>query len=112
GQHAEEPVAVAAPRALAEACVAGDPEAAHPAVVVAVEQSDRHACLDVLAVVTGAAAIAFTVYQRELAVHLVVLPLAVDSGAEVGGRGVTVAVERHRSLHAVVPQRLFPVEQG
>src|SRR2546422_601608 len=64
----------------------------------------------VLAVVPGAAAVAFTVHDRELAVHLVVLPLAVDPGAEVRGGGVAVAVERHGPLHAVVPQRLFPVE--
>src|SRR5438309_1431790 len=110
GQHADEPVAVAPARALAEAGVAGEPQAAHTAVVVGLEQADGDARHQVLAVVPPAAAVAFTVHDRELAVDLVVLPLAVDPGAEVRGRSVTVAVERHGALHAVVPQRLFPVE--
>src|SRR5207302_1950603 len=36
--------------------------------------------------------------------------LIVDAAAKVGGGGVTAALERHLSLHAVIPQCLFPVE--
>src|SRR5207247_1753753 len=103
-------VTSAAARGLADPCVAGEPEAAHAAVVVGLDEADGDARHHVLAVVPRAAAVAFTVHDRELAVHLVVLPLAVDPGAEVRGGGVAVAVERHGPLHAVVPQRLFPVE--
>src|SRR3989454_9373518 len=83
GQHAEEPVAVAPARVLADAGIAGDPEATHATVVVGLDEADGHARHHVLAFVPRATAVAFTVHDGELAVHLVVLPLAVDPGAEV-----------------------------
>src|SRR5256712_730272 len=110
GQHAEEAVAVAPARVLADAGIAGDPEATHATVVVGLDEADGDARHQVLAFVPRAIVVALPVHDGELAVHLVVLPLAVDPGAEVRGRGVAVAVERHGPLHAVVPQRLFPVE--
>src|SRR5205807_8450632 len=103
-QHAQEPVPVATTSALAETRIPRGAEAAHPAVVVGVEQPDGDPRLHVLALVPRAAAVPLTIHEGDLAVDLVVLPLAVDPRAEVGRGGVAVAVERHRSLHAVVPQ--------
>src|SRR5207247_189891 len=90
--------------------IAGDAHAADPAVVVGLEQANGDARLHVLAVVSGAAAVALSVHDGDLAIDLVVVPLGVDPRTEVGRREVFVAIERDGALHTVVPERLFKVD--
>src|SRR6266480_3856872 len=85
-------------------------QAAHPARVVGVEHAHGHASHDVLALVAGATVVVLAVHERDLHVDLIRPPLAVDPHSEIGGGDVAVALQRHLTLHAVVPQRLFPID--
>src|SRR3989441_9525598 len=118
GHHPEEAVARAAARRLAVLGVAGDAQPADAARVIRIEHSNRGPGTQVLALVARRPVVILAVHDRDLEVHLVGPPLAVDARAEIGRRHVTLlaagggheaALQRHLPLHAVVPQRLFPI---
>src|SRR5207247_3887534 len=109
GHHPEDAVARAPARRLAVLGVAGDAQPADAARVIRVEHSNRGPGTQVLALVARRPVVILAVHDRDLEVHLVGPPLAVDARAEIGRRHVTLlaagcgheaALQRHLSLHA------------
>src|SRR6185503_8616194 len=61
-------------------------------------------------IVTGAARIPFAIHKRQLSVHLLAVPVTIDAGAEVRRGQVAIPVEGNGPLHAVIPERLRPID--
>src|SRR6266566_465829 len=110
GDHAEPALPLGAADEVAVVGKAGHPKSSDPRGVVGIHGSNGHAGLPPLTLVALSLTIESVVRERDLHVDFVGPPLAVDAGAESGGGGITVTLQGHGALHAVVPQRLFPVE--
>src|SRR5262249_5854068 len=88
---------------------AGDAKTADAAGIIRVHRADRHAGVDVLALITETGRVAAVVVDPGLEVDLLFIDVAVNAGAEVR-RGEVRAVEHRGALHPVVPEGLFPVD--
>ena len=78
--------------------------------VVGREHPGRDPAHGVLALVARRLVVVLAVVNADLRVHEVLLPGAVDAQPEVGRGHVPASLQRHLPLHAVVPERLFPVQ--
>src|SRR5205085_9482540 len=111
GNHPDEAVPVPRQGPAGPGVARGSP-AAHPAGIVGVEDAARSPRRGVLALARRRARVERPVDDGELEIDLVGHPLPVHAPAVIRRRHVAGAVHRHRALHAVIPQRLFPVEPG